>query len=392
MPVSQQAATTSTEPDMAWNEPGGGNKDPWGGRGDQGPPDLDEIVRKMKTKFSGLFGARPRKPSGGLPSMGGVGALIAVAVVLWLVYDMTYVIEPAQRGVVTRFGAYVDTLQPGPNIRFPRPIERVYKIDVDQVRSVPHKAQMLTKDENIVEVKLAVQYKVKDARAYLFNVRDPDFSLMQAVQSALREVVGKSAMEYVITDGRDAIAVSTQQLTQHILDKYRTGLQVVKVNLQDANPPEQVKDAFDDAIKAREDEQRLKNEAEAYANEVIPKARGGAARQLEDAEAYRAQVTAEAQGNADRFTALLGAYEKAPQVTRQRLYLDAMESVLSRTSKVLIDTKSDRNIIYLPLDKLTPGHGSDSSGDAARIVPPVTGPTAKDDVRQREELRNRGQR
>jgi len=166
---------------------------------------------------------------------------------------------------------------PVPISVFLRPIERVYKIDVDQVRSVPHKAQMLTKDENIVEVKLAVQYKVKDARAYLFNVRDPDFSLMQAVQSALREVVGKSAMEYVITDGRDAIAVSTQQLTQHILDKYRTGLQVVKVNLQDANPPEQVKDAFDDAIKAREDEQRLKNEAEAYANEVIPKARGGAA-------------------------------------------------------------------------------------------------------------------
>lgn len=377
---------------MAWNEPGGGNKDPWGGRGDQGPPDLDELVRKMKTKFSGLFGARPRKPGSGLPNMGGVGALIAVAVVLWLVYDMTYVIEPAQRGVVTRFGAYVDTLQPGPNIRFPRPIERVYKIDVDQVRSVPHKAQMLTKDENIVEVKLAVQYKVKDARAYLFNVRDPDFSLMQAVQSALREVVGKSAMEYVITDGRDAIAVSTQQLTQHILDKYRTGLQVVKVNLQDANPPEQVKDAFDDAIKAREDEQRLKNEAEAYANEVIPKARGGAARQLEDADAYRAQVIAEAQGNADRFTALLGAYEKAPQVTRERMYLDAMESVLSRTSKVIIDTKSDRNMLYLPLDKLTPGHGNDSAADAARIVPPVTGPTAKDDIRQREELRNREQR
>lgn len=377
---------------MAWNEPGGGNKDPWGGRGDQGPPDLDELVRKMKSRFSGLFGNKPRKPGSGLPNRGGIGALIAVAIALWLMYDMTYVIEPAQRGVVTRFGAYVDTLQPGPNIRFPRPIERVYKIDVDQVRSVPHKAQMLTKDENIVEVKLAVQYKVKDARAYLFNVRDPDFSLMQAVQSALREVVGKSAMEYVITDGRDAIAVSTQQLTQHILDKYRTGLQVVKVNLQDANPPEQVKDAFDDAIKAREDEQRLKNEAEAYANEVIPKARGGAARQLEDADAYRAQVIAEAQGNADRFSALLGAYEKAPQVTRERMYLDAMETVLSRTSKVVIDTKSDRNVLYLPLDKLTPGHGGDSAADAARIVPPVTGPTAKDDIRQREELRNREQR
>ena len=378
---------------MAWNEPGGGNKDPWGGRGDQGPPDLDEIVRKMQNKFSGLFGGGSRKVGSGAPNAGGVGAVVAVLLVLWLVYDMTYVVEPAERGVVTRFGAYVDTLQPGPNIRFPRPVEHVYKVDVDQVRSVPHKAQMLTKDENIVEVKLAVQYKVKDARAYLFNVRDPDFSLMQAVQSALREVVGKSAMEYVITDGRDAIAVSTQQLTQEVLDKYVTGLQVVKVNLQDANPPEQVKGAFDDAIKAREDEQRLKNEAEAYANEVIPKARGGGARQLEDANAYKAQVISEAQGNADRFTALLAEYDKAPQVTRNRLYLDAMESVLSRTSKVLIDTKSDRNLLYLPLDKLTPGITGDSAGETARVfVPPVSGPSAKDDVRQREESRNREQR
>lgn len=378
---------------MAWNEPGGGNKDPWGGRGDQGPPDLDEIVRKMQNKFSSLFGGGGRKVGSGTPNAGGIGVVLAALLVLWLVYDMTYVVEPAERGVVTRFGAYVDTLQPGPNLRFPRPIENVYKVDVDQVRSVPHKAQMLTKDENIVEVKLAVQYKVKDARAYLFNVRDPDFSLMQAVQSALREVVGKSAMEFVITDGRDAIAVSTQQLTQEVLDKYVTGLQVVKVNLQDANPPEQVKGAFDDAIKAREDEQRLKNEAEAYANEVIPKARGGGARQLEDANAYKAQVISEAQGNADRFTALLAEYDKAPQVTRERLYLDAMESVLSRTSKVLIDTKSDRNLLYLPLDKLSPGIAGDSAGESARVfVPPVTGPSAKDDVRQREESRNREQR
>jgi membrane protease subunit HflK len=379
---------------MAWNEPGGGNKDPWGGRGDQGPPDLDEIVRKMQNKFSGLFGGGTRKSSGTGGAGGGSIAVVALALLIaWLAYDAIYVVEPAERGVVTRFGAYVDTLQPGPTVRWPRPIEHVYKVDVDQVRSVPHKAQMLTKDENIVEVKLAVQYKVKDAQNYLFNVRDPDFSLMQAVQSALREVVGKSAMEFVITDGRDAIAVSTQQLTQEILDKYKTGLQVIKVNLQDANPPEQVKGAFDDAIKAREDEQRLKNEAEAYANEVIPKARGGAARQLEDAEAYKAQVTAEAQGNADRFTALLAEYEKAPQVTRERLYLDAMESVLSRTSKVLIDSKSDRNILYLPLDKLSPAMGGDSAADAARLIAPsVTGPSAKDDVRQREELRNREQR
>ncbi len=376
---------------MAWNEPGGGNKDPWGGRGDQGPPDLDEIVRKMQNKFSGLFGGGARKSGG--DSGGGIAVVALVLLIVWLVYDSVYVVEPAERGVVTRFGAYVETLQPGPTVRWPRPIEHVYKVDVDQVRSVPHKAQMLTKDENIVEVKLAVQYKIKDARAYLFNVRDPDASLMQAVQSALREVVGKSAMDYVITDGRDAIAVSTQQLTQEILDKYGTGLEVIKVNLQDANPPEQVKGAFDDAIKAREDEQRLKNEAEAYANEVIPKARGGAARQLEDAEAYKAKVTAEAQGNADRFTELLAEYEKAPQVTRERLYLDAMESVLSRSSKVLIDSKNDRNIIYLPLDRLSPALGGNSAAEAARsIIPSVTGPNAKDDVRQREELRTREQR
>ncbi len=380
---------------MAWNEPGGGSKDPWGGRGDKGPPDLDEIVRKMQSKFSGLFGGAARKNSGD----GGIGGsssfvvVVLAVLIAWLAYDSIYVVEPAERGVVTRFGAYVETLQPGPTVRWPRPIEHVYKVDVDQVRSVPHKAQMLTKDENIVEVKLAVQYKVKDARAYLFNVRDPDATLMQAVQSALREVVGKSSMEYVITDGRDAIAVNTQQLTQEILDKYVTGLQVIKVNLQDANPPEQVKGAFDDAIKAREDEQRLKNEAEAYANEVIPKSRGGAARQLEDAEAYKAKVTAEAQGNAERFTELLTEYEKAPQVTRQRLYLDTMESVLSRTSKVLVDSKNDRNILYLPLDKMSPAIGNDNAADAARkIVPSVAGPTAKDDVRQREELRNRGQR
>ncbi len=379
---------------MAWNEPGGGNKDPWGGRGDQGPPDLDEIVRKMQNKFSSLFGGGARKNGGdGGANGGGIAVVALVLLLAWLAYDSIYVVEPAQRGVVTRFGAYVDTLQPGPTIRWPRPIEHVYKVDVDQVRSVPHKAQMLTKDENIVEVKLAVQYKIKDARDYLFNVRDPDATLMQVVQSALREVVGKSTMDYVITDGRDAIAESTQQLTQDILDKYVTGLQVIKVNLQDANPPEQVKAAFDDAIKAREDEQRLKNEAEAYANEVIPKARGGAARQLEDAQAYKAQVTDEALGNTDRFNALLAEYVKAPQVMRQRLYLDAMEHVLSRTSKVLIDTKSDHNILYLPLNKLSPAMGGDAAVSAEQLVAPsVTGPNAKDDVRQREELRNREQR
>jgi len=373
---------------MAWNEPGGGNKDPWGGRGDQGPPDLDEIVRKMQNRFGGLFGGR-RGGASGKPG-GGAGFIVLAALVVWLVYDSVYVIQPAERGVVLRFGQYVDTLQPGPNVRFPRPIETVLKVDVDQVRSIPHKALMLTQDENIVDIKLAVQYKVKDAAEYLFNVRDPDLALEQALKSALREVVGKSKMDFIITEGRDAIGISTQDLLQEILDKYKTGLQVIKVNMQDAKPPEQVKEAFDDAIKAREDEQRLKNEAEAYSNEIIPKARGGAARRLEEANAYKAQVIAEAEGEASRFRQLLTAYEKAPKVTRERLYLETVESVLSKTSKLVVDVKGGNNVIYLPMDKLMQGSTAPATDTESRRFNSESAPlTQKQDMRNRENARKR---
>jgi membrane protease subunit HflK len=374
---------------MAWNEPGGGDKDPWGGRkSDQGPPDLDEIVRTMQRKFGGLFGGGGTR-TGGSSAGGGIGLIVVLALVVWLLYDISYIIQPAQRGVVLRFGAYADTLEPGFNMRLPRPIEHVVKVDIDQVRSVPHKALMLTQDENIVDIKLAVQYKVKDARAYLFNVRDADGTLEQATKSALREVVGKSKMDYVITDGRDAIAVSTQQLLQEIIDKYVSGLQVIKVTLQDANPPEQVKDAFDDAIKAREDEQRFKNEAEAYANEIIPKARGAAARLTEESTAYKAQVVARAEGEASRFTQLLAEYEKAPAVTRERLYLDTIEGVLGNTSKIMIDVKDGNNIMYLPLDRMLQGGGVADTGQTRRFTPDASGSTPREDQRTRDSLRTR---
>ncbi len=378
---------------MAWNQPGGSNKDPWGGRNnDQGPPDLDEIVRKMQSKFGGLFGGRKSGGASG-PAPGTSGnawMLIALLLVVWLLYDSVYVIQPAERGVVLRFGAFVKTLDPGPNLRFPRPIEHVIKVDVDQVRSIPHRALMLTQDENIVDIKLAVQYKVKDAGEYLFNVTDPDTTLEQATKSALREVVGKSKMDFVITEGRDAVADSTQRLLQSILDRYKTGLQVIKVNLQDANPPEQVKEAFDDAIKAREDEQRLKNEAEAYANEIIPKARGAAARRIEEANAYKSEVTARAEGEASRFTQLLTEYEKAPVVTRERLYLQTLEDVMSRTSKVMIDVKQGGSVMLLPLEQLLRQRGADAdASDLHKYGSNVTPLTQEEDLRNRDGTRTR---
>ncbi len=383
---------------MAWNEPGGNggsNRDPWGRRGgDGGPPDLDEALRKLQRRLAALFGGRggggggndDRTPGG----LGGIAALIIAALLVGLMYESVYVIQPAQRGVVLRFGAQTALLMPGPHWRWPRPIEQVIRVDVDKVHSAPHKALMLTQDENIVDIKLTVQYKIKDANAYVFNVRDADATLMQATESAVREVVGKSRMDFVITEGRDAIAVNTQTVIQQILDRYQAGLQVIKVNLQDANPPEQVKGAFDDAIKAREDEQRLKNEAEAYANEIVPKARGGAARQLLEANAYKEQVIARASGEASRFKQLLAEYEKAPQVTRERLYLDNMEAVLSRSKKLLVDLPGN-NVLYLPLTSGQSPAASQGLSPETGLPPPLPdfGATANGDARARARLRGR---
>ncbi len=366
---------------MAWNTPGGdsGNKDPWGGggkkNGEQGPPDLDEVVRKLQEKVTDIFGGAKKggKDGGGSPIRGpglkGIGLLAVIALIVWGLTGI-YIVDPAERGVVLRFGKYVDTTMPGPHWHMPYPIEKVIIVNVDEVRTVevgyrsagtttapvPREALMLTQDENIVDIQLAIQYKVKDAQDYLFNVRDPDLTLMQATESAVREVIGKSKMDFVLTDGRSQVAADTGTLIQTILDRYQAGLIVVSVNMQDAQPPEQVQDAFHDAVKAREDEERLKNIAHAYSNDILPKARGAAARQLEEANAYKARVVAEAEGQVARFNSVLAEYKRAPEVTRERLYLDTLEAVMANSSKVMIDVDGSNNLVYLPLDKMIGGN------------------------------------
>lgn len=346
---------------MAWNDPDGNDRDPWGGRkGDEGPPDLDEVVRKMQDKLGGLFG-------GGRPSAGGPGGrqtsplfwgAIAVGLVLLLIYATFWRIEPAERGVVMRFGEYVGTLLPGPNFQLPRPVDEVIKVNVEQIRPFTVNATMLTGDENIVDVEVAVQYKVKDVTNYLFKIADPDATVQRVTESAIRDIIGQNTLDFVITRGRSEIGVGAIELIQQILDNYDSGIEVTSVNMQPAKPPEQVKAAFDDAIKAREDEQRRINEAEAYRNEIDEKAQGEAARILLQAEAYKEQVVAEAEGEARRFEQLLVEYEKAPEVTRKRLYLDAIEEVLGDNPKVVLENKGGNSLMYLPLDKLM-DRGSD---------------------------------
>jgi membrane protease subunit HflK len=265
---------------------------------------------------------------------------------------MTYLIDQQQKGVVLRFGKHVSTLDPGLNIRLPRPIEVVKKVNVGQVRSITHKASMLTQDENIVDVEVAVQWRIGSATDFLFNVFDPFPTLRQVTESAVREVIGKSELDFVLTEGRSEIAQKIQILIQDVLDDYESGIYISSVEMQPAKPPEEVKAAFDDAIKAREDEQRLVNEAEAYRNDIIPKARGSAARLREESNGYKARVIAKAEGEASRFEQLLTEYKRAPRVTRERLYLDAIESVFSNTNKVLIDNDNGNSLMYLPIDRL----------------------------------------
>jgi membrane protease subunit HflK len=341
---------------MAWNEPGGGDRDPWGGKGsNEGPPDLDEVVRKMRERMNSLLGGK----GGGGRSSGGKPfpfALIAVlALVAWVLSGI-YIIEPAERGVVLRLGKFNRITEPGPHWHM-RGIEQVNKVDVDQLRTVSHRAKMLTKDENIIQVELAVQYQVKDANDYLFRVRDPDFTLQEATESALREVIGGISMDDFLSGGRGTIVQQTKDLTQEMLDKYQTGLILRSVNLQDPQPPEEVQGAFEDAIKAQEDEQRYKNQAEAFALDILPRARGDAQRLREAANAYREQIVAKAEGEASRFTQTLREYEKAPEVTRKRLYLETMEQVLANTSKVVMQVKEGNNLMYIPLDKLMENRG-----------------------------------
>ncbi len=348
---------------MAWNEPGNnGDKNPWGNSGKQdGPPDLEEVVRKMQERFGSLFGG-----SGGSGGDGGGSAnisgpfiaILLIALAIYLLVDMAYIIQPAERGVVMRFGSHVATLESGMSFRLPRPIEYVEKVDIDKIRTVTHKASMLTQDENIVDIEMAVQYKIKEVDNYLFEVVGPDATLHQATESAVREVIGKSKMDFVLTGGRAEIAASIKVKIQENLNDYNAGLFISSVNMQPAKPPEPVKSAFDDAIKAREDEQRKINEAQAYRNEVLPTARGEAARMEADSSAYKARAIAKADGESSRFKQLLTEYEKAPEVTRERLYLETVESVLANTSKVMMDNKNSNALMYLPLDKMINQSGS----------------------------------
>ncbi len=336
---------------MAWNEESDNkkDKDPWGKNGNQGPPDLDEIVKKMQKGIGGIFGNKPTR-KGDAPVFPFLIAIILL--VAWLIFDMTYLIDQQQKGVVLRFGKHVSTLDPGLNIRLPRPIEVVKKVNVGQVRSITHKASMLTQDENIVDVEVAVQWRIGSATDFLFNVFDPFPTLRQVTESAVREVIGKSELDFVLTEGRSEIAQKIQILIQDVLDDYESGIYISSVEMQPAKPPEEVKAAFDDAIKAREDEQRLVNEAEAYRNDIIPKARGSAARLREESNGYKARVIAKAEGEASRCEQLLTEYKRAPKVTRERLYIDAIESVFSNTNKVLIDNDNGNSLMYLPIDRL----------------------------------------
>ncbi len=380
---------------MAWNEPGG-DKDPWGGNGkDQGPPDLDEVVKKLQDKMGGLFGGGKRPSGGGSgtdggmqgPSSAGIGIIIIVLFLVWLASGF-YIIDPAERGVILRFGSYQEVTKPGPHWHLPIPIETVEKFNVDEVKPFRHQALMLTRDENIVDIELTVQYRIQDAADYWFQDQNPDKTMRDATESAVRETIGKSDMDFIVTEGRGAIADRIKKGVQDLINTYRTGIEIVGINIQHAKPPEQVKSAFDDAIKAREDKEKKENKAQAYYNGVIPVARGNAARKLADANAYKERVIAEAEGDASRFLAVLAEYEKAPEVTRQRLYLDTIEDVLGKTNKVVVDTDAGNNLMYLPLDKMI---------QSGTKLPGVNVPvTSSDDASKREESRqrevNRGRR
>lgn len=389
---------------MAWNEPGGNKgKDPWGKRrSEQGPPDLDQILKNLRDRLNGLFGGGA---GGGNLNVNrfSLGLIAIVAVSLWLLSGF-YIVQQSERGVILHFGKKAEPTGPGLHWHWPYPIERVEKVNVDQVSTLwigrrsdknsgGDNGYMLTEDENIIVVEFSVQYKVEDASSYLFNVRDPIATITQATESAAREVVGKSQLDFVMTDGQLEVAEKSRTLLQEILDRYKTGIHIVKVQMQKASPPEEVKAAFDDAVKAREDEQRLKNEAEAYSNDIIPRARGAAARLIQEAQGYKASVTARAEGDARRFTLVVNEYVKAPGVTRDRLYIETMEQVLSSTTKILVDQKAGNNMIYLPLDKII-SRSSAGTGPVNALQPlpePGEGASALT-PRAREPIRERGGR
>jgi len=395
---------------MSLNDPnwGRGSRGPGG---NQGPPDLDELWRSFNRRLNELFGGRGGGGDGGLPPSppsgrmlgGGAGVLVLLVVAVWLASGF-YVVDAASRAVVLTFGRYTEETGPGLRWRMPYPIQSQEIVNLSQVRTlevgyrnnvktkVLKESLMLTDDENIVDLQFAVQYVVTDARAWLFNNRRPEEVAMQTAEAAMREVIGKSRMDAILYEGQDNIANQAQVLMQEILNNYKTGIELSRVTIQNAQPPEQVQAAFDDAVKAGQDRERQKNEGQAYANDVIPKARGTASRLKAESEGYRARVIANAEGEASRFQQVLAEYSKAPAVTRERMYLDTIQQVLSSTSKILLDYKGGGNLLYLPLDKLMQQSGAaslpDASGSTRGIPPEPISPTEAA-TRSRDSLRSR---
>lgn len=392
---------------MAWNDPGR-NRNPWGNRPDKGTADLDEALRNLQRKLSQMFGGDRGGGDGRDDGRGGGGngggairglGFGTVALVLVGVWALTgfYVVDAAERGVVTRFGQYVATTEPGLRWHVPWPVEARQIVNVETIEGVQEQTRMLTSDENLVDINLAVQYRRAEPVAYSFSVRDPDQTLKEVSESAIREIVGRSTLDFVLEEGRQEITAKTKELVQRTLDAYKTGIEVTTVNLQGVAVPEQVQSSQRDAIKAREDKERLALEAQAYANDILPKARGSAARQTEDANAYKARIVADAEGEAQRFALLLQSYQRAPGVTRQRLYFETIEEVLGNTNKVLVDTKGTGNMLYLPLDKLTEGRARTLTLDEQRQVPATAQPRESADAAEApaatvESRRERGTR
>ena len=400
---------------MAWNEPGGsGGKDPWGQRRkEQGPPDLDQILKTIRDRLSGLFGGGSGGGRGATPNKRvnpfGLGLIVVVALGLWMASGF-YVINQGERGIELKFGRKNEVTGPGLHWRLPWPVERVEKVNVDQVSTLSigkrgdkgatggaDSGFMLTEDENIVVVEFTVQYKIKDAGDYLFNVNDPKSTIIQAMESASREVVGKSQLDFIITEGQLEVSEKSQKLLQDILDRYKSGIQIVKVQMQKVTPPEEVKAAFDDATKAREDGARIIKEAEAYSNDIIPRARGAAARLVQEAQGYKASVMARAEGDARRFTSIVVEYAKAPGVTRDRMYIETMEQVLSNTTTILIDQKGS-NVLYLPLDRMMQNTSIGNGTGPVQSLQPLPEPLdatpsgLRERERGREVVRERGTR
>ena len=384
-----------------------GMNDPqWGNKNNGGPPDLEELLRKLNEKVAAIMGGKGGAGKGGSGSSGGgapmqgfggsFGLIAAIAALIWLGSGF-YIVDASQRGVVLRFGKKIEVTQSGPRWHLPFPIESVEIVNLSQVRTVEvgyrdnvknkmlKESLMLTDDENIIDIQFAVQYFLSDPADYLFNNRMPDENVRQAAETAIREVVGKNKMDFVLYEGREQVAAAATKLMQEILDRYKSGILISKLTMQNAQPPEQVQAAFDDAVKAGQDRERQKNEGQAYANDVIPRAHGTAARLIQESEGYKQSVIANAEGDASRFKQILVEYEKAPAVTRERMYLDMMQQVMGNISKVMIDQKNGNSLLYLPLDKLMESSRAAAAAETPAVpaAAPVTSQSSDNTAAQR---------